>query len=78
MKKALISPQEPVYSYTGEYLGERVCETAQQEFPVARPLFWVDCEDSVEADRYYYSNGDILIIPEPEQIQPEVTGAIEL
>lgn len=33
---------------------ERVCEVLQNEFPVANPLFWIDCANDVVADVYYY------------------------
>ena len=43
MKKALISPLEPVYNYDDppQRIGDRVAEVADAEFPVASPLFWV-------------------------------------
>lgn len=46
--KALISPNEP----RGE--GLRVAEVMSSEFPVAAPLFWVDCPDEVVADMWIY------------------------
>ena len=46
--KALISPNEP----RGE--GLRVAEVMLSEFPVAEPLFWVDCPDEVVADMWIY------------------------
>lgn len=46
--KALISPNEP----RGE--GLRVAEVMPSEFPVAEPLFWVDCPDEVVADMWIY------------------------
>lgn len=46
--KALISPNEP----RGE--GLRVAEVMSSEFPVAEPLFWVDCPDEVVADMWIY------------------------
>jgi len=71
--KALINPneetkyisswndQEPVYTV----LGQRVCDVAENEFEVAQPLFWIDCNNDVKADWYYYdvTTQSILIKP---------------
>lgn len=67
MKKALIDPnssvfhtvawtqQKPYKPITEEYPNSaRVCEVVDVEFPVAEPLFWVDCADDVVADQFYY------------------------
>jgi hypothetical protein len=59
MKKALISPNEVL----GD--GARVAQVADVDFPVAVPLFWVDCDDSVTADMVY-ANGVFTSLPEPE------------
>lgn len=79
MKKALISPNEKVFDpNTNIELGERVAEVAQTDFPVASPLFWVDCADDVVADLFYYdpSSGAILLTPTPpETMQPVSIGA---
>ncbi|NDB58391.1 hypothetical protein EB001_08085, partial [bacterium] len=64
MKKALISPNEQVYDVSVDpnvYLGERIAEVAENEFPVAPPLYWLDCEDYVNANNYYYDNNTKLI-----------------
>jgi hypothetical protein len=71
MKKALISPIEPVLS------GYRVAEVADNDFPVADPLFWIDCSDEIVADQYYFdpSSEEILIVPqEPKDIIPSVVS----
>jgi hypothetical protein len=62
MKKALISPNEFIET------GYRVAEVSKSGFPVAPPLFWVDCEDSVTAEDYWYNpdNQQIVLIPVPE------------
>lgn len=82
MKKALISPDQKVFNpNTGAELGERVAEVAQSDFPIAPPLFWVDCADDVIADLFYYNptNGEILPTPQPpETSQPVVEGAQSL
>jgi hypothetical protein len=62
--KALISPQELVYS-NNEVIGCRVACVANTNFPVAPPLFWVSCNTSVVADQFYYSNNNILEKPIP-------------
>lgn len=48
MKKALISPQESVES------GYRVAQVEENAFEVAEPFFWVECEDDVIANLFYY------------------------
>ena len=49
MKKALISPNELIdTSY-------RIVDVAIAEFPVAAPLFWIDCDDTVTSDGYTYN-----------------------
>ena len=63
MKKALISPNEPVQT------GYRVAQVELEEniFSVADPLFWVDCADDVVADRFWYDPTNQQIIPEPSK-----------
>jgi len=53
--KALISPDEP------KETGYRVAEVQQQEFQVAKPLFWVSCADNVVADQFWYDPADQTI-----------------
>jgi hypothetical protein len=69
--KALISPNEQsryISSWNGgtpvfTVVGERVAEVAEVAFPVAEPLFWVDCPNNLDADKYGYLNGDFILIP---------------
>jgi len=90
--KALINPneeakyvsawnnKEPVYTV----LGQRVCDVAENEFPVAEPLFWLDCNSDVVADLYYYDTNIQSVIAKPQQAfdmppqssadQPTTTG----
>ena len=86
--KALISPIEevkyislwnkgiPIYTV----LGKRVAEVTNNEFPVAEPLFWIDCETNITAENYYYNeiNKSIIAIPNDVEIpidqQPKTTG----
>jgi hypothetical protein len=68
MKKALINPNQtashisswqlidgvytPVYE---NYIDSQiVAEVCSDEFPVAEPLYWLDCEDNITAYDYYY------------------------
>lgn len=55
--KALISPIEP------RQQGYRVAEIAENAFEVAQPLFWVDCDDTVKADQFWYDPSDQKIKP---------------
>ena len=74
MKQALISPNEQVYKYDGTLLGERVAETTATPFEVAPPLFWVACNDDVEADQWYYDPATFTIDPIPvKPVPPPVT-----
>lgn len=54
--KALISPQE----------NNRICEVAETDFPIALPLFWVDCPSDCTAE-WIYVDGRFIepIIPQP-------------
>ena len=70
MKQALISPTEKVYKYDGTLLGERVAETTTSPFEVAPPLFWVACNDDVQADQWYYDPNTFTIDPIPVKPVP--------
>lgn len=83
MKKALIDPNAKVMHITewvlnpatGKYdpviteipNSDRVAEVADVDFPVAPPLFWMDCADDVVADVWYYDTAaeEILLVPPP-------------
>lgn len=69
--KALISPNEPAYSYDRTLLGQRVAQVSDNEFPVAPPLFWADCPDDCAPDMWYYSEGQLYIKPEPPPLPEE-------
>ena len=76
MKQALISPEEKVYKYDGTLLGERVAETTTTPFEVAPPLFWMACNDDVQADQWYYDPTNFTIDPIPvKPTPPPVTDA---
>ena len=65
MKYALISPDEQIYS-NGAVIGTRIADVADVQFAVAAPLTWVQCDDTVVADQYYYStNNQIVAVPAP-------------
>ena len=67
MKKALISPSQPCMNYDDPpvEIGFYVVQVADEEFPVAEPLFWTDCGDEVAAYEYYYKEGNFSVVPEP-------------
>lgn len=55
MKKALISPLEVVYNLDNIAIGVRIAEVRDDLFPVADPLYWIDCDDIIDANQYYYN-----------------------
>jgi len=74
MKKALISTIEP------RETGYRVAEVALEEFEVAPAFIWVDCQDDIVADMYWYNpaDGTFNLFPEePSTLvkQPTSTGS---
>jgi len=56
--KALISPNDVLTQEDGTE-GYRVCETHPDGFEIASPLFWIDCEDSLNPNECIYINGSI-------------------
>jgi len=70
--KALISPNEVVTAYNGT-TGTRVAQVEQDAnvFPVATPLYWLDCADNVNPIDWWFNNGQLELIPVP----PVVTVA---
>jgi len=70
MKYALISPNELVET------GYRVAEVTDNQFDVAQPLFWVDCDDNIIADQYFYDTATQQILPVPVPVlEPQpITG----
>lgn len=59
--KALISPNELVHLPNGT--GLRVADVHVEGFPVAEPLFWLDCADDVVADQFYFDGAAIVPVP---------------
>jgi hypothetical protein len=47
--KALIDPNE------SKKTGYRVCQIHETGFEVCDPLFWVDCDDTIIADLYWFN-----------------------
>jgi hypothetical protein len=58
----------------------RVAQVEDESFPVAEPLFWVDCADDIVADEFYYDTQDSTIKPivnepiPPAEDQPDTNG----
>lgn len=74
MKKALISPIEKIYFNNGT-VGSRVAQVTDAEFPVAAPLFWIDCVDECVADKWYYSDSDNKLYVIQKETKPEANTA---
>ena len=90
MKQALISPNEEPIKYISGWTQDdppqpiytvilnscRVAEVMDQTFEIAPPLFWVECEDNVKADQWYYDteNQTIDIIPLPPTQPSSLSG----
>lgn len=83
--KALISPIDNAqyiseYSDIGNDLyqpifsnipnGQRVVDVSENEFDVAEPLFWVDCDNSTTPMTHYYDSSD-LTVKLISDLQPE-------
>ncbi len=63
--KALISPNESRYG------GYRIAWVNEIEVEQQPPLFWVDCNDAVKADQFWYDPADQTIKPNPQDITEE-------
>jgi hypothetical protein len=59
-----IEDLKPIYTI----VGKRVCEVAENEFPVALPLFWIDCDSNIVADFYYYDEATQSILIKPNDV----------
>ena len=89
MKKALCDTTTNA-QYIGSWVGTspvyatypnsaRICEVTDTPFEVNPSLIWVDCEDDVVADQYYYDKETQTIKPvenadAPEPVQPSTEG----
>ena len=68
MKSALVSPSEHVFDYASKLkIGVRVCQVVEKgsEFELGGDLYWMDCDDEVEADKHHLSDatGNIELTP---------------
>jgi hypothetical protein len=75
MKYAYISTQEPFS------LGVRIVQVQENKdglVDVDGVLFWVECNDDVTADGYYYDMRDSQIKPNPVIAQPSSSGTQSL
>lgn len=63
--KALISPNE----------GNRIVEVASLSFPVAEPLFWVDCPDHINEGWKFNQNGTFT---EPPVLVQEIPSIVTM
>ena len=80
MKKALIDTTTSVQYISSWQDGNavyetypnsaRVCEVTDTTFEVYPTLIWVDCEDGVVADQYYYDKEAQTINPVENAPQP--------
>ena len=81
MKKALCDTNTSVQHITSWQNGNailetypnsaRICEVTDTPFEVNPSLIWVDCEDDVVADQYYYDTEAQTINPVENALQPE-------
>jgi hypothetical protein len=53
--QALISPNEIVYSKSGDSIGCRIVEVIESAYPVAEPLFFIPCSENTKPANSYYS-----------------------
>jgi hypothetical protein len=74
MKKALISTIEPREYFNGSK-GYRVAQVETETFPVSEPeLYWLDCDDNVEQDKFYFDTATQTILPIPIQITKQASA----
>lgn len=59
--KALIDTLTTETDYEG-IEGARICEIVNDDetFEVFETLIWVDCDDNINAEEYFYANGSII------------------
>ena len=61
---------KPIYSNIQNLQRVAQVEPDNKTFPVAEPLFWIDCPDDCKADQWYYKDSQIQIKPQ-DVIKPE-------
>lgn len=70
MRKALVSPMEPIVDREGND-GFRVAHVVDESYEVASPLFWVDCPDECVQDFWGYVDNKLVdISPVPVEDPP--------
>jgi hypothetical protein len=61
------NPVPPSIKYIPIYTvcGERIVQVQENEFPVALPLFWIDCDNDVTPEKNCYdgTTQTIILIP---------------
>lgn len=71
MKNALINLNEKIFNpNTGEEIGARVCDVENTPFEVHPSLLWIQCDDSVNPDDWYYDPNSKTFKKKPEWIPP--------
>ena len=55
----IVGQYSPVYSDIPN--GQRVADISENEFDVAEPLFWVDCDNSTLPTTHYYDSSDSTV-----------------
>lgn len=65
--QALISPNE----------NNRICQVEEQDFPVAEPLYWVDCPNDITTD-WTYVDGQYIAPIAQEYVVPLVSTKEEI
>jgi hypothetical protein len=92
--KALISEIEPREFFDSDnnqtISGYRVAQVEQNSniFPVAQGMFWIDCDDNVIADLFYYDANTqkinpvpvqkFIVKPKPIEDQPQSSGTVTI
>jgi DNA primase len=52
-------------------LGERICQIEKNEFPVAKPLRWVEVPDDTTTQDTFVNGKVIKYVPETEETQTQ-------
>jgi len=70
MKKALISTIEAITNFDGS-TGFRIAQVENENniFEVAEGLYWIDCDDNVIADLWYFDTDKQVILAVPQNTQ---------
>lgn len=73
------SQQPPVPVYMPYPNSAKICQVQADTFPVAEPLFWASCDDTITPEGFWYNTetGQFEVYqdaPEPPKQQPVGTG----